>query len=71
MTEKTEVRQTFCTHCKKDVDVTVQRAAPRGGHANLADHDEVVCLDFGDECDGEGAGDEFGARKDRALSRPA
>jgi hypothetical protein len=53
MSEKAEVHRTYCSHCKKDVDVTVQPAAPRGGHANLRDQDEVVCLDFGDECDGD------------------
>jgi hypothetical protein len=53
MAETTETRQTYCTHCKKEVHVTVSRTAPRGGHANLPDHDEIVCLDFGDECDGE------------------
>jgi len=53
MAEKTETRKTYCSHCKKEVHVTVRRTAPRGGHANLPDHDEVVCLDFGDKCDGE------------------
>jgi hypothetical protein len=53
MTEKAETRKTYCTHCQKEVLVAISAAAPRGGQANLQDHDEVVCLDFGDKCDGE------------------
>jgi hypothetical protein len=53
MTEKAETQKTYCTHCQKEVLVAISPAAPRGGQANLQDHDEVVCLDFGDKCDGE------------------
>ena len=53
MTEKPETSRTFCTHCQKEVLVTVSAAPARGGQANLPDHDEVVCLDFGDKCDGD------------------
>ena len=53
MSDAGEIRTTYCSHCQKEVQVTVTPAAPRGGQANLPDHDEVVCLDFGGECDGE------------------
>lgn len=53
MAEKQEVRRTYCTHCRKEVEVTVSPGTPRNGHANLQETDEMVCLDFGDECDGE------------------
>jgi hypothetical protein len=53
MSETPETHKTYCTHCKKEVLVAISPAAPRGGQANLPDHDEVVCLDFGQECDGE------------------
>jgi formate dehydrogenase maturation protein FdhE len=53
MTDKPEVKKTYCTHCQKEVDVTLSQAAPRSGQANLQESDEVVCLDFGDRCDGE------------------
>ncbi len=53
MAEKPETRTTYCTHCQKEVHVTVSRGAPRNGQANLRDSDDVVCLDFGDRCDGE------------------
>lgn len=53
MSEKTGTHKTYCTHCQKEVLVTVSPAPDRGGQAILPDHDEVVCLDFGDKCDGE------------------
>ena len=53
MSEKAETKKTFCIHCEKEVLVTVKPAAPRGGQANLPDHDEMICLDYGDGCDGE------------------
>jgi len=53
MPEKPETKRTYCSHCQKEVLVAVSPAPPRGGQANLPDHDEVVCLDFGDKCDGE------------------
>jgi len=53
MTESKEIRYTFCAHCNKEVQVLVSRGTPRNGQANLQETDEVVCLDFGDRCDGE------------------
>jgi len=53
MSEEAESRKTYCTHCQKEVHVAVSPAPPRGGQASLPDHDEVVCLDFGDKCDGD------------------
>jgi hypothetical protein len=52
MTEKLEKRKTFCTHCQKEVEVAVSPGAPRSGQATLGNPGELVCLDFGDECDG-------------------
>ena len=53
MSEKAKTQTTYCTHCQKEVLVAISAAPPRGGQATLPDHDEVVCLDFGDKCDGE------------------
>lgn len=53
MSQKPETHKTYCSHCQKEVLVAISAAPPRGGQANLPDHDEVVCLDFGGECDGE------------------
>jgi len=53
MTETAETRKTYCTHCQKEVLVVITPGSSRDGHAMLQDHDEVVCLDFGEECDGE------------------
>jgi len=53
MSENAEKRKTFCTHCQKEVDVVLRPPAPRSGHASLPDNEEVVCLDFGGECEGE------------------
>lgn len=53
MSEEAETRKTYCTHCQKEVVVAITPAPPRSGHANLPDHEEVVCLDFGDKCDGD------------------
>ncbi|MFC1659939.1 hypothetical protein ACFL3S_00555 [Gemmatimonadota bacterium] len=53
MSEKTESRTTFCTHCQKEVDVVLRPPASRDGHAVLPDNEQLVCLDFGGECDGE------------------
>jgi len=52
MTDNTEIRTTFCSHCDKKVEVTVSSGAPRNGQATLGDQGDLVCLDFGDECDG-------------------
>jgi hypothetical protein len=53
MTDEREIRTTFCTHCTKEVKVAVSPGTPRNGQANLQESDEVVCLDFGDKCDGD------------------
>jgi len=53
MSDTAETKKTYCTHCQKEVLVAISPAAPRDGQATLPGHDEVVCLDFGDECDGE------------------
>ena len=53
MTEKAETQKTYCTHCQKEVLVSITPQSSRGGHAMLQDHEEIVCLDFGDKCDGE------------------
>lgn len=47
-----ESRSTFCTHCKKDVHFVLTPSHPKQGHANLPDGNEVVCLDFGQSCEG-------------------
>ncbi|MBT8396356.1 MAG: hypothetical protein HKO65_13800 [Gemmatimonadetes bacterium] len=52
MKDKLEIRTTYCTHCTKDVQVAVSPGTPRNGQANLQESDEVICLDFGDACDG-------------------
>jgi hypothetical protein len=43
---------TFCAHCKKYVHFVVRQPPAHQGHANLPDDDEVVCLDFGEPCEG-------------------
>lgn len=53
MTDEAKIRRTFCSHCDKEVDVTETVASPRSGHAMLQESDELVCLDFGDRCDGD------------------
>ena len=52
MPDKPEIRKTFCSHCDKDVEVAVTPGVHRSGHATLGDPGELVCLDFGDVCDG-------------------
>jgi hypothetical protein len=52
MGEKTDIRTTYCSHCEKDVEVTLSPGTPRDGHATIRDRGELVCLDFGEECDG-------------------
>jgi hypothetical protein len=52
MSEKPEIRTTFCSHCDKSVEVAVTPEAPRSGQATLGDPGELVCLDFGDDCEG-------------------
>lgn len=53
MSEKVETKKTYCTHCQKEVTVAITPAPPRSGQANLPDHEELVCLDFGGKCDGD------------------
>ncbi len=47
-----EKRTTFCSFCNKDVELTVTDAPGHGGHANIPDGGELVCLDFGVGCQG-------------------
>lgn len=47
-----ETRTTFCSHCNKSVKLAVTPAPLDGGHANLPDGGDLVCLDFGKGCDG-------------------
>ena len=53
MADSLKTRTTYCAHCQKEVHVAVSPGSPRNGQANLRESDEVVCLDFGDRCDGE------------------
>jgi hypothetical protein len=53
MGSKAETKTTHCVHCDKEVQVAMSPGSPRSGHANLQETDELVCLDFGDKCDGE------------------
>ena len=53
MSDKTDIRTTFCSHCSKEVQVTLSPGTPRNGQASLQESDEFVCLDFGDKCDGD------------------
>ena len=43
---------TYCTHCQKDVHFVVTPAHAHHSHANLPDGNQVVCLDFGECCEG-------------------
>jgi hypothetical protein len=43
-------QKTYCPACKKEVRFAVTSAPKFRGHANLNDHPQVVCLDFGQEC---------------------
>lgn len=47
-----ETRNLYCPKCKHDVSVTLTQSPLHGGHANVDDAAEVVCLDFGPQCDG-------------------
>lgn len=42
---------TYCSHCEKDVHFVVTRSPAHEGHANLPDGGQVVCLDFGEQCE--------------------
>lgn len=42
----------YCPSCRHQVRLTVTRAAPRDGQANLPDGAELVCLDFDEHCTG-------------------
>jgi hypothetical protein len=52
MSKKTEIRTTYCSHCEKEVEVAVSPEGHRNGQATLKDSEELVCLDFGNDCDG-------------------
>jgi len=43
---------TYCTHCQKDVHFVVTPSPAHDAQANLPDGNQVVCLDFGECCDG-------------------
>jgi DNA-directed RNA polymerase subunit RPC12/RpoP len=48
-----EKRTTYCSHCKKDVSLVMTlQPIQHGGHANVPDGHELVCLDFGRACEG-------------------
>jgi hypothetical protein len=47
-----EQRQTYCSHCQKQVHLVLTKAS-YGGHANLPDDRQLVCLDFGTACTGD------------------
>lgn len=47
-----EQRQTYCAHCQKQVHFVLTKAS-YGGHANLPDDRQLVCLDFGEACTGD------------------
>ena len=47
-----ETRTTFCSHCNKSVKLGITPAAEHGGHANLPEGGDLVCLDFGAGCEG-------------------
>jgi len=43
---------TYCGHCQKDVHFVVTPSPSHHAQANLPDGNQVVCLDFGECCDG-------------------
>jgi len=47
-----EQRTTYCSHCQKQVHLVLTKAS-YGGHANLPDDSQLVCLDFGEACAGD------------------
>lgn len=47
-----ESRTLHCPKCQQDVTVAFTPAPLHGGHANLPDAGEAVCLDFGPDCSG-------------------
>lgn len=47
-----EQRTTYCPQCQKQVHFVLTRAS-YGGHANLPDDSQLVCVDFGEGCAGE------------------
>ena len=47
-----EQRSTYCSHCRKQVQLVLTQAS-YGGHANLPDDSQLVCLDFGEACTGD------------------
>ncbi len=45
-----EAKQIYCPGCDRLVSITVTPGPAHGGHANLPDGPELVCLDFGEGC---------------------
>ena len=46
-------RTTYCPACKHDVQVTVLDPPLHGDQSTLHDAGEMVCLDFGSQCDSD------------------
>lgn len=44
---------TYCTNCQKDVHFVITPAHPQHAHACIPDGDQVVCLNFGEKCEGD------------------
>jgi hypothetical protein len=40
----------YCPKCGHDVTITLTQAPLHGGHANVEDGADLVCLDFGPQC---------------------
>lgn len=47
---KTEIA--YCSGCGHKVRLAFKDPPPRGGHANLRDDAEIVCLDYKESCPG-------------------
>ena len=45
-----DARSVYCPGCDAQVQITMTRAPAHGGHANLPDGAEMVCLNFGGGC---------------------
>ena len=47
-----ELGRTFCPRCDRNITVAITPAPLHDGHANIPDAGDIVCLDFGAQCDG-------------------
>lgn len=45
-----DAKSVYCPGCDGQVQITMTRAPAHGGHANLPDGAEMVCLNFGAGC---------------------